>query len=106
MKGQQVALLLTGLLPLMAIHDIPKDDDGDFHGDTLAHLSFHLAEPIHDDALRMLPALPIEFISNITTGSVTNHTAVAMELAQKTDRMSEVVERLGSWNTTSVLNTE
>ena len=83
MKGRRVALLLTGLLPLMAEHDIPKDNDRVDHGDTLAQFPFHSAEPIHDDALRVLPALPIEFKSSVATGSVTNHTAVAMELAHK-----------------------
>ena len=89
MKGRRVALLLTGLLPLMAEHDIPKDNDRVDHGDTLAQFPFHSAEPIHDDALRVLPALPIEFKSSVATGSVTNHTVVAMELAQIVDLMEQ-----------------
>jgi len=60
--------LLTGLLPLMAEYDIPNDSNYEVDGSSPP---FNSAEPIHDDALRSLPALPIEFTSTDDASSIT-----------------------------------
>jgi hypothetical protein len=58
-RGRRVALLLMGVLPLLAKDDVPDVNSDDISGendnDVQAHR--HAAEKMHDDALTSIPSL-------------------------------------------------
>ena len=82
-RGRRIALLLTGVLPLLAKDDVPAEplggEDGqhaiDDDENDVSPLQ-NAAEALHDDSLSSIPALPVEILDFGSAGNVVMHEAL------------------------------